>query len=134
MPKPVRCPACKIILDGGRLVAAANDLANRVELSDPRYAAATYLGEVVRASTDAISSGIEVGTLDPEQIEEAHAWSELQCHRAAFIEDHNQIITPDLLYGWANEDRLRATAMFGGEYDGAWIVDGVKGISRKPSA
>lgn len=145
MPKPVRCPACKIILDGGRLVASAERIASwlRAETilsaeqpdhhKTNRALAASYLAAIVRATTDAIVHGIKSGFLTPEQIDAAHAWSELQCHRAAALESGEEI-TGDVLDDWAQEERLRATEMFGGEYEGAWIVDGVKGISRKPSA
>lgn len=131
MPKP-RCPACKIILDGGRLVAALRMLAEVT--TGVRRAAAIFFAGIVEANTRAIQHGIESGKFNDEQIDEAHAWSELQCHRAAFIEDSFDDpgnIFPDVLRTWATEDRVRLTKMVGGEYSGAWTVDGTKGISPK---
>lgn len=134
VPTP-RCPACKIILDGGRLAAAARWLALVVGAESPLYAAAFFLADTVAANTEAIIHGIKSGALNSEQIDEAHAWSELQCHRAAHLRDRSQLIesvtTPELLAKWAEEDRLHATALAGGEYDGAWIVEDVRGIRQK---
>lgn len=97
------CPPCKIILDdGGVVVAAANAYA-----------------EMGRAAAQAITAGITHGRLSPEQIDEAHAFSELQCHRAALIR------------AWTEELRLHTTKIIGGEYDGGYIVDGVDGIRKK---
>lgn len=125
------CPACKIIIDGGRLAAAAKKLSGSPSLS----AAATYLSEVVTADTEAIIEGVRSEVFTDDQVDAAHAWSELQCHRAAFIEDvdNSSEITSELLTTWATEDRLHATQLAGGEYpnDGAWEIDGVKGIRKK---
>jgi hypothetical protein len=126
------CPACKIILDGGRFAAAARSVAGRPNIPSVVRTAATYLADVVTANTDAIVFGIRSGALTPEQIDEAHAWSELQCHRAAALEagefpsNHSSG-----LYAWAHEDRQHATALAGGEYSGAWEVDGTSGIRKK---
>lgn len=130
MPTP-RCPACKIILDGGRLAAAATMLANRSQ--GALHVAATYLADIVRASTSAIEHGIELSQLTAAQIDERHAWSELQCHRAQFIEDNigRGAFTPEDLIAWAHEDRLHATALAGGEYEGEWEVLGTSGIRKK---
>lgn len=93
------CPPCKVILDGGVV----------------RTAAESYAGTVASISAS-FGHAIAIGTFDAAQIDEAHALSELWCHRAA------------LLRKWAEEDRLHATGMIGGEYAGAWMIDGVEGI------
>lgn len=95
------CPPCKIILDGG-IIELATDL----------YAGTT------RAIGEAIDAHISEGA-NPSFIDEAHALSELWCHRAA------------LLRKWAEDDRLYATHMLSGEYTGAFIIDGVNGIVPK---
>lgn len=96
------CPPCKIILDGG-IIELATDL----------YAGTT------RAIGKAFDHAITTGVFGPEQIDEAHALSELWCHRAV------------LLRKWAEDDRLHATGMLGGEYSGAFAIDGVDGIHIK---
>lgn len=142
MPDNQGCPPCKIIIDGGRLAAAA-DLLGDVSPSHRPWA--RYLSSIVRWNTNAITEGIRAGRISSEMIDEAHAWSELQCHRAAAIEGvigdttKNRIaegfweITPHRLGVWAEEDRLHATKLAGGEYRGAWEISGVDGIRRKPS-
>lgn len=135
------CPACKIILDGGRLAAAARGLARKYSNAPDAWhivATAEYLADVVSASMRAVMHGIKSGQITGDQIDEAHAWSELQCHRAAAIESAPEpdeggesALTPALLIEWAHEDRLHATKLFGGEYHGAWEIDGVKGITKK---
>lgn len=96
------CPPCKIILDGGVLIAALD-----------------VYGTTTGSARAAFLCAIDNGTFDGASIDQAHALSELWCHRAA------------LLRQWAEEDRLMATAMIGGEYRGAWSVDGVNGITPK---
>lgn len=93
------CPPCKIILDGGVIGAASSLYANTAEIIGNAFAHA-----------------IEIGSFDAADVDHAHALSELWCHRAA------------LLRQWAEEDRLIATEMLGGEYHGGWTIDGVKGI------
>jgi hypothetical protein len=128
------CPACKIILDGGRFAAAARSVAGRTNIQSEVVVEATYLADIVLTTTNAVMHGIRSGALTPEQIDEAHAWSELQCHRAAQLEASRPLETFDngrLLRRWATEDRLHATALAGGEYSGAWEVDGTSGIRKK---
>lgn len=96
------CPPCKIILDGG-VINLATDL---------------YSG-TVRAIQESFEHAIRIGTFGPADIDEAHALSELWCHRAALIRQ------------WAEEDRLYATNMIGGEYSGAFRINGVRGIEPK---
>lgn len=96
------CPPCKIILDGGVISASSSLYAHTAEII-----------------TNAFSHAIEIGTFNAAEIDKAHALSELWCHRAA------------LLRQWAEQDRLTATEMFGGEYRGGWIVDGV--VDIKPA-
>jgi len=135
---PGDCPPCKIIIDGGRLAAAAIWFASGVSDPDaPSFLgdAARYLAAVIKADAEATAMGVRSGRIRAGA-DEAHAWSELNCHRAAMIEDTilNQDydkLTAELLYRWATEDRLMATKLAGGEYSGAWIVNGVEGISPK---
>lgn len=96
------CPPCKIILDGG-IVELATDL----------YAGTT------QAIGIALTAHIREGNASGDYQDRAHALSELWCHRAA------------LLRQWAEEDRLIATEMIGGEYSGAYVIDGVSGIKPK---
>lgn len=130
------CPPCKIIIDGGRFAAAARWAAATMDRSDrAAVAAAIYLAEVVTANENAISSGIHRGIFSEEQIDEAHAWSELQCHRAQLIEDNvrgGTFVAASILYQWATEDREHATRLAGGEYHGGWTVNGTEGIEKKP--
>ncbi len=126
------CPACKVVIDGGRFAAAARSVAGRANIPSAVRTAATYLAEIVTANTMGIMEGIRSGALTPEQIDQAHAWSELQCHRAAALEAGEFPSNHSAgLYGWANEDRQHATALAGGEYSGAWEVDGTSGIRKK---
>lgn len=139
------CPACKIIIDGGRLAAAADLLADAYTTDAFARASARYLSGIVRWNTNAITNGIQSGAIAGDLLDEAHAWSELQCHRAAAIEEwaqrllsvnrellHDRAINGPKLLKWAEEDRLHATKLTGGEYRGAWQIDGVKGITKRP--
>lgn len=142
---PRDCPPCKIIIDGGRFAAAARWLVHHVyrvmaadqserDIAQEVAAAATYLADVVSANEEAISRGIKMRLFDAERIDQAHAWSELQCHRAQAIEDAiraHKIIPAETLYLWAKEDRLHATMLAGGEYHGGWTVNGTDGITKK---
>lgn len=96
------CPPCKIILDGGVIGAATSLYSSTAEII-----------------SNAFTHAIEIGSFDASDIDQAHALSELWCHRAA------------LLRQWAEEDRLIATDMLGGEYSGGWRINGVKGIEPK---
>lgn len=97
------CPPCKIILDEGGAIPAA----------------AAGLAQMSEAAARAILHGVEIGSINEEQLDEAHAFSELLCHRAA------------LMRQWTEEIRTFTTKLIGGEYQGNFIVDGVDGIRRK---
>lgn len=130
------CPPCKIILDKPVLGAAAMLLADTTE--DKRIAAAArHLAAIAIASASAIIHGVATNALTTQQIDEAHAWSELECHRAAHIRrsvtghtDDGPILSMPLLMKWAEETRLHTTKLIGGEYRGAWTVLGITGIAR----
>jgi len=136
------CPPCKIILDGGRYAAAATLFAAWIEALSglPTLAAsARYLSTIAAGVTDALSFGIRADRLTTEEIDEAHAMSELSCHRAAWLEHavteprmtpEEQARTAKMIMSWAEELRLNTTRLIGGEYHGAWTVDGIKGITR----
>lgn len=136
------CPPCKIIIDGGRYAGSARWLSEVADADGnwPLARAARYLATVVAANEAAITRAIRERVFDPERIDQAHAWSELQCHRAQAIErfiidSHAPNVLEinfGLLYMWATEDRLHATNLVGGEYHGAWEVNGTEGITKKP--
>lgn len=144
MPKPRdnECPPCKIIIDGRAIGAAALLFAARyVALSGmpSLIAAAQYLASIADGATAALVYGIKAGALTAETIDEAHAMSELSCHRGAWLRNaatmpqmtsEEQARTATLLGAWAEELRLHTTRLIGGEYRGAWKVDGIKGISK----
>lgn len=98
-------PACvKIIIDtGGRLARAGRFIAEAGE-------------EFARAFRVANDSG----DVDAEKREKLHAYAELDCHRAK------------LILKWAEEIHQRGVdELTGGEYAGAWEVDGVSGIRKR---
>lgn len=146
------CPPCKILLDDpGRLAASANLLADVLGPAHALYPTARYLAASVAASGAAILRAIDMGILSEADIDKAHAFSELNCHRAAQLRkwagwrgskakiignpDGNVARTALLLMElWADEDSDFTTALIGGEYDGGWIVDGTTGIRRKEAA
>lgn len=135
------CPPCKVIIDGGTIGGGGRLLARkRPEVA----AAAHYLADISEASVRAIMQGVRSGALTPEQIDEAHAWSELECHRAAVIRDSavrefeavrvdnkTIIVNEALLMQWAEETRIHTTALIGGEYHGSFEVDGITGIRKR---
>lgn len=97
-------------------------------------AAARYLAHIASSSGEALIYAIDRAVLKPEEIDEAHAMSELSCHRAAFLRDSDDFrngAMAGMLMKWAEELRLHTTGLVGGEYKGAWVVDGVRGISKK---
>lgn len=126
-------------------------LADTVGSVHPLYAPARYLAAIVTGSAAAILQGVNSGALTPEQIDEAHAWSELNCHRAAEIRgwvdsvatSGDGLVSPflnlagslnkarGLMRSWAEEDRLFTTHLIGGEYEGGWLVHGTSHIERK---
>jgi len=124
------------------MAASANLLADTVGAGHALYAPARYLAHIAAWGAAAILYGITTDAIGEEQQDEAHAWSELNCHRAAEIRAlansiaQEQALARDTwrsrLLTWAEEDRLFSTRLIGGEYSGAWIVDGVQGIRRKP--
>lgn len=136
------CPPCKIIIDGRALQSSAIHFAAFTEAGSglpTLSSAARYLAAIAGGSTEALSFGIKSGALGTETIDEAHAMSELSCHRAAWLRHatteprmtkEEQGRTANLLMAWAEELRLHATRLIGGEYRGPWKVDGITGISR----
>lgn len=142
MPDGQCDPACiKIIIDtGGRLAAAGHLFADHgCGLSAGAAAAGRYLARIAEADARALVTAIKSGHVTKEKLDEAHAWSELNCHRAAEIESWcvgsamtrgESLERATLLFGWAGEDRIFTTRLAGGgEYSGPWIIDGTKGIS-----
>lgn len=130
------CGPCKIILDGGGVLpGSANLLADTLGHDNPLYAPARYLAAVVAGSASALRYAIEHDVLTPAQIDQAHAFSELNCHRAAVIRGWAERGAPSdagtKLRLWAEQDRIFTTQIIGGEYEGAWEVDGVTGIRQK---
>lgn len=152
------CPPCKIILDcGGVLPASAQYLADVVGTGSPLWAPARYYAAIGAASERALLHAITTGVLGkptkakpvPPSWEEAHAWAELSCHRAAVLREQASrllaesrgeliaeggnaaLVTPDSLMAWAEEHRLFATRMIGGEFESdVWTVDGSSGIVK----
>ena len=142
---PEHCgPPCKIIIDGRVLAAAARWFAN---VHASLRAAALHLAETTEASVAALEHGIRARLINGEELDEAHAWSELECHRASLLrawasgavplsgfrdgERRDPPATNELLATWAEETRLHTTKLLGGEYSGALEVLGVNGIRKK---
>jgi hypothetical protein len=137
------CPPCKIIIDGRVLAGSARLFAAQIAAMSglPKLIAASeYLAAIVDGATEALIHGTRAGLLEPAELDEAHAMSELSCHRAAWLRDAaiQPRMTPTeqdraakLLVSWAEELRLHSTKLIGGEYHGAWDVNGIVGISRK---
>lgn len=139
---PEHCgPPCKVIIDGRILAAAARWLAN---VHASLRAAALHLAETTEASVAALEHGIRARLITGDELDEAHAWSELECHRAALLRrwasgnkpltqtsDDLPAASSELLATWAEETRLHTTKLIGGEYSGAWEVLGVNGIRKK---
>jgi hypothetical protein len=135
------CAPCKILLDNpGVLAASSRLLANTVGPGHALYAPAIYLAEIASGDAAGIIRAFDTGYIKPGSPEEdeAHAWSELNCHRAALIRewvdtmqiaDAGEVVK--VLREWAEQDRLVSTRLIGGEYHGEWIVNGVEGIERK---
>jgi hypothetical protein len=129
------CPACKIIIDHPGALAAAARLLARTNMEFEN--AALYLADIATASADAITR--LRGSLSAAEMDEAHAFSELGCHRAAVIRAETGLfpndsqaqsnLSEETLLQWAEELRLHTTKLVGGEYEGAWTVDGVNGIT-----
>ena len=92
-PPDEKCdPACqKIIIDTGRIMRRARDLADAAE-----------------AHLDAFYRAREAGTVTPKMKDELHAFSELNCHRAAEM------------LAWSEAIHRMTVKMAGGEYDGAF--------------
>lgn len=142
MPNDNGCPPCKIILDGRAISGSAVMFAARyAALSGlpTLVAAANYLATIAEGATEALVYGIKSGALSAETIDEAHAMSELSCHRAAWLRNaagmvrmnrEEQERTAGLLEAWAEELRIHTTGLIGGEYHGPWKVDGIKGITK----
>lgn len=139
MPGDGTCdPACvKIIIDtGGRIAAAADMYADTVGPKHPDYPAARYLANTARADAKALVAGIRSGAIDGEAKDRAHAWSELNCHRAAAIEGwcdyYAHPSRRDDLFAWATQDRLTTTSIAGGEYRGRYeLVNDTEDIRLK---
>lgn len=101
------CPPCKIIIDGGALIAAAFGL---------------LFQALFNTIADAYSAIVNKGRSD-----EGLALSEYDCKLAAFIRERTVYIrlarvgtSPDGKHG-----------IYGGEYKGDFNIDAVKGISKK---
>ena len=137
---PHDCPPCKIITDGRRLQAIGLLIAAIAKGGLAH--AARFLAATAAAGVEAVIEGVRLERLDYYKVDEAHALSELQCHRAQLMEESvsedcesllpNHALTPALLMKWAREDRIRLTKIFGGEYHGGWEVNGTEGITKKP--
>jgi hypothetical protein len=80
---------------------------------------ARFLSDAAQRHLEAARWAMEDETLTPEAKERLHAFSELNCHRAA------------LMVEWAEEIHRETVALAGGEYSGGFEVDGVKGIRKK---
>lgn len=134
IPQHQHCPKC--IIDDGRLAAAARFFARRMSDSQTRDEA-LHLADVADAVRAATAWAFERETVTEEQADELHAMSELSCHRAALLRKlaRGQELLPakvhQLLAKWADELADHSTGLLGGEYKGAWTVDGTTGISRK---
>jgi hypothetical protein len=143
------CPGCKVIIDGRVLAAAALTYAEAKEAAGGPHSAnlarlARLLARTADGVTDALEFALRSGAIKPgsPELDEAHAMSELSCHRAAMLRENAAFLgAPDtspedrmklfMLRDWAEELRLHATKLFGGEYCGAWTVDGIIGITRR---
>lgn len=135
------CVPCKIIIDGRVLSAAARYFGLQTA-SAAIAASARLLADTADAATEALMYAIRSGTLSPEALDEAHAMSELSCHRAAYLRSSAGVPMPPhrpstsegawigRFTGWAEELRLHTTKLVGGEYAGAWVIDDVTGIRR----
>lgn len=132
-----RCPPCKIILDDpGALAASARYFALIASENDEApvelVAAAAYLADIATIVGEVLIRAIDKGVLNAADIDEAHAMSELSCHRAAaLLAMGDEVMEPSKIMQWAEELRLHTTMLVGGEYSGAWEVDGVNGIRKK---
>lgn len=143
MPDPNECVPCKIIIDG-RVLAGAARYFGLQTASAAVAAASRLLADTADAATEALMFAVRSNSLSPEALDEAHAMSELSCHRAAYLRSSGAVPMPVTrqasgerdwiarLNAWAEELRLHTTKLIGGEYKGAWTVDGVTGIKRKP--
>lgn len=79
--------------------------------------AALALAEQSKANNAADERAWE--TLNEDQRDHLRALSELDCHRAAVIRT------------WTEQSRLDRTKIYGGEYRGGYVVDGVEGVKKK---
>jgi hypothetical protein len=80
---------------------------------------ARFVADAAVAHLQAFERGLSNGSIPEEMQDRLHAFSELNCHRAA------------LMLEWAEEIHRETVAMAGGEYSGTLEVDGVKGIRKK---
>jgi hypothetical protein len=132
--------ACaKVLTDGGRFASAAELLANEYGQNHPVYGPAMYLAGIVRADVAALIHAESDNAVPVEREEELRAWSELDCHRAAALEEWaternaNDGVLRRRLLSWAHEHRLFFTGLFGGEYKGPYKIDVIGGIEKQGS-
>lgn len=120
------CPACKIIIDGGRTAASADLLADTVGPDSPIYGPARYLANVVRSDVDGVVHAITTNAIAHSHLPEP----DYGCHRATEIRAwvdalrkvrpvSNEIQealdnAPFKLLTWADEDFANATAIIAG--------------------
>lgn len=139
------CAPCKIIIDHpGALAGSARLLAAKKKHLAPE---ANYLATIAEWSAKSLLHGFVHGfegdhEFTPALRDEAHAFAELGCRRAALLRNSAgyppegsapEFFEPNgqLLVQWAEELRLHTTKLIGGEYQGAWEIDGVTGIRLK---
>lgn len=133
------CPKC--IIDDGILAAAARLFAAGCDDPDTT-SEALHLADTADAVKAATECALKSGAVTEDQADELHAMSELSCHRAAelrawargetsMIPNRGDTDRHVVLQLWAEELRLHTTRLIGGEYTGAWIVDGVTGIRKR---
>lgn len=131
------CPPCKIILDNRVLAAAGRFVAALMKESAPVVAAATLIAETADAAAHGFTYALLSESLSAEELDEAHAMSELSCHRAAQMRGWavggwaSSGTRTERMISWAEELRTHTTKLFGGEYSGAWEVIGVDRIQKK---
>lgn len=126
------CPKC--IIDDGRLAAAARLFSRKTKDENAR-AEAMHLADVAEAVRRATEAAFVLELVDEATGDELHAMSELSCHRAAALRawarEGGHDPRPSLIAKWADELAEHTTRLLGGEYEGAWTVDGTSGIRKR---
>lgn len=102
------CPKC--VIDGGRLAGAAKALATQAH-----------------ANAKADDAAMRGGKLTTDQQERLRALSEYDCKLAAFIEERTAYIR----LARVGTDGNGEAGLYGGEYEGLFVIDVATGIKRK---